>query len=77
MHGNVHEWCWDPYSDKLPGGPDPEGWPGPERVNKGGSWRVEAKICRSAFRGSFPPDVKEYYLGFRIAAVPSGKQQSP
>ena len=39
MHGNVWEWCWDGYADKLPRGVDPRGPEGiTDRVVRGGGW---------------------------------------
>ncbi len=74
MHGNVFEWCSDDYADKLPGGIDPLGpSAGSGRVNRGGSWRLSARACRSACRSWSPPDNRHNALGFRVAAVPSGK----
>jgi formylglycine-generating enzyme required for sulfatase activity len=60
MHGNVWEWCWDWGGDwgvgTYPTGPatDPTG---PEsssssyRVQRSGSWGIDAQYCRSARRG--------------------------
>jgi formylglycine-generating enzyme required for sulfatase activity len=74
MHGNVWEWCRDVYAKELPGGTDPEVFVGGSgRVDRGGSWYDTARSCRSAYRSGFTPDSRDYYLGFRVAAVPSGK----
>ena len=54
MHGNVLEWCQDWWSDSLPGGnvTNPKGSEsGPYRVIRGGEWSLEARLCRSAYRG--------------------------
>jgi sulfatase modifying factor 1 len=76
MHGNVHEWCRDGYSVKLPGGDDPEltkdkGW---GRVIRGGSWFDHAPGCRSAARmrcnprtGSNLTGVGSNSIGFRVS----------
>ena len=69
MSGNTFEWCQDWY-DTYPSGPvtDPTGPDaGSFRVGRGGAWHRGALFCRSAFRGSFAPDVRQNYLGFRVA----------
>jgi len=68
MHGNVWEWCRDDWTEKLPGGRDPEVTEqGSSRVNRGGSWTGNAAMCRSAFRGGNPPSLRIHNLGFRVA----------
>jgi formylglycine-generating enzyme required for sulfatase activity len=69
MHGNVWEWCGDRYGDYPsslvtdPAGPSS----GSCRVRRGGSWDYVAAYCRSADRDGRPPDLRRYYLGFRLA----------
>ena len=74
MHGNVVEWCRDIYTEKLPGGRDPEVMPdekptdGSARVFRGGSWGHRARFCRSAYRDRYTPGLSERLnLGFRVA----------
>jgi formylglycine-generating enzyme len=73
-NGNVWEWCRDWYAKELVGGTDPQGpSEGSRRVNRGGCWSLTARTCRSANRGGLTPDRRDSDLGFRVAAVPSGK----
>jgi formylglycine-generating enzyme required for sulfatase activity len=72
MHGNVFEWCQDPWHDSYKGAPSDgsawiEGGDADLRVVRGGSWDDGPRYCRSAYR-SFN-DVAEYrfeYFGFRV-----------
>jgi formylglycine-generating enzyme len=74
MHGNVWEWCCDYYAKKLAGGTDPQGpSAGSDRVRRGGGWDFAAGGCRSAGRDWGTPSQQDFYLGFRTAAVQSGK----
>ena len=71
MHGNVWEWCADwfdeNYYPRSPGA-DPLGPPaGSRRVLRGGGWFYGARICRSAYRYRFEPDVRHYDFGMRVA----------
>ncbi len=55
MHGGVWEWCEDVWHDSFRGAPaDGSAWIDGDsygrRVRRGGSWRNEAKLCRSASR---------------------------
>ena len=71
MHGNVMEWCQDRYgkypSDSVA---DPKGSFGPFRVFRGGAWKFDATLCRSAYRESYKPWVSDNYLGLRLARDP-------
>jgi formylglycine-generating enzyme required for sulfatase activity len=73
MHGNVWEWCEDAYSEKLPGGADPQTSEGPLRVYRGGSWMIGAHFCRSAIRGCSDPSGFSSQLGFRVVREAAGK----
>ncbi len=69
MHGNVWEWCLDPYGDYAPGPQkDPEGPPnGDRRVMRGGSWHCAGKRCRAAVREHDARDSRYENVGFRVA----------
>jgi len=67
--GNVAEWTADRYArgeDPVPVDLDhmlarEDRW---AAIVKGASWKSPARICRSAFRGHWPPDET---IGFRVA----------
>ena len=68
MHGNVWEWCADWFGD-YPNGAvtDPKGpVSGIRRVLRGGSWGNAPSICRSAYRGSYTPGLRNLRCGFRV-----------
>jgi formylglycine-generating enzyme required for sulfatase activity len=69
MSGNVWEWCWDWKGDYSSGAQNnPRGAAsGSYRVNRGGSWLINARGCRVAFRVNSSPGFSNYYLGFRLA----------
>ncbi len=69
MLGNVYEWTWDGYASHSGGEQrDPTGpATGTGRVFRGGSWGIDARNARSAFRVAGLPDRQFGYLGFRLA----------
>jgi sulfatase modifying factor 1 len=72
MLGNVWEWCFDWYGDKLSGGVDPVGsTSASHRVLRGGSWNDLGGGCRSAYRLRYLPVYRSRRYGFRLAAVRS------
>jgi formylglycine-generating enzyme required for sulfatase activity len=71
MHGNVWEWCLDWFDGVGHLGTDavtdPKGAEaGSTRVRRGGSWYDFAPDCRSAFRDSSGPSLRNRTLGFRL-----------
>jgi formylglycine-generating enzyme required for sulfatase activity len=70
MADNVHEWCLDWYGadyyraspERDPRGPEH----GVRRASRGGSWRHQVKVTRSAARSSLPPERRYTDYGFRV-----------
>lgn len=75
MHGNVWEWCLDPWHDSYRGAPvDGSAWTaggGTARLLRGGSWYDLPAFCRSACRNDDHPDYRlNLLLGFRVCCLP-------
>ncbi len=77
MHGNVWEWCQDRHAANYYKSSPREDPPGPTqawlRVVRGGSWSFHGWSCRSAYRSGCEPGYRGRDLGFRVAAVQSGR----
>jgi formylglycine-generating enzyme required for sulfatase activity len=74
MHGNVWEWCQDHWHENYEGAPTDgsawlEGGDSSRRVRRGGSWIIDPRFCRSAFRYRYVPDYYFYVLGFRVCCA--------
>ncbi|MFW6159159.1 MAG: SUMF1/EgtB/PvdO family nonheme iron enzyme, partial [Planctomycetota bacterium] len=70
MHGNVWEWCQDPYGQsyyETSPEADPRGPPeGGSHVMRGGSWKSDPEDCRSAERHRRSPTHAADNLGLRV-----------
>jgi len=72
MHGNVWEWTEDVWRERYEDAPaDGSAWErGPEskaRAFRGGSWSTKPADLRSAIRTGYDPDLRHYFVGFRVA----------
>ncbi|MCI6563901.1 MAG: formylglycine-generating enzyme family protein [Bacteroidales bacterium] len=69
MSGNVYEWCNDWKGDYSSGAQtNPKGpYDGSDRVDRGGSWCINAVGCRSSIRSSDSPGYRYGYLGLRLS----------
>jgi len=68
MHGNVWEWCSDTWHEDCNGAPDDGySWVNDPRVQRGGSWRSLAVLCRSASRSWVSAGNCNSLVGFRVA----------
>ncbi|MFG6107674.1 SUMF1/EgtB/PvdO family nonheme iron enzyme [Leptothoe sp. EHU-05/26/07-4] len=71
MHGNVWEWCLDPYHKNYVDAPnDSRPWKEDgiafQRIMRGGSWYHLPRDCRSAFRRGAGHNQRNQDFGFRI-----------
>src|SRR5206468_9392228 len=71
MHGNLMEWCAD-YLRNYPATAevDPVGDGGLLKlfvVARGGDYRTDLALCRSAWRSGHKPSERQRVIGFRVA----------
>jgi formylglycine-generating enzyme required for sulfatase activity len=70
MHGNVWEWCQDPWHGDYQGAPaDGSVWEtggSSSRVLRGGAWYNYPRHCRAASRDDGAPDNRSLSIGFRV-----------
>ncbi|MBS1787616.1 MAG: SUMF1/EgtB/PvdO family nonheme iron enzyme [Acidobacteria bacterium] len=74
MHGNVWEWCEDVWhSDYKKAPTDGSAWlsggDSSRWVVRGGSWSVNGRDCRSAFRNDVVPGLRDLTFGFRVVVA--------
>ena len=69
--GNVWEWCSDWHEDYSSGSQtDPTGpYSGSGRVYRGGSWYINARFCRSAYRSNNSFGNWGSFMGFRFVRL--------
>jgi formylglycine-generating enzyme required for sulfatase activity len=79
MHGNVVEWCQEPWNDSYGGAPkngivwlDIEDF---YRVIRGGAWHYIPRNCRSASRDYNTPAYRDNGIGFRVVCSASSAFQ--
>ncbi|MDX2108790.1 MAG: SUMF1/EgtB/PvdO family nonheme iron enzyme [Verrucomicrobiota bacterium] len=69
MHGNVKEWCFDPFNERYPSGTLTD-WTGEtsgtSRPLRGGGWDDPASASRSASRDRASPSIKQSSVGMRL-----------
>ncbi|MEB3335181.1 MAG: SUMF1/EgtB/PvdO family nonheme iron enzyme [Cyanobacteriota bacterium] len=74
MHGNVWEWCMDPWHESYVGAPrDGNAWTnggGESKLLRGGSWNYGPRDCRSAIRNHDSPGNVNITFGFRVVCLP-------
>ena len=68
LAGNVWEWTTSAYTDRLDAATlnaeAPDGLA--RRVLRGGSWNNPTVFCRASFRSRYPPDFRNFNIGFRL-----------
>jgi len=79
MHGSVFEWCQDWYGQYEAGAATGPTGPatGTSRVLRGGTWHLDPRFCRSAFRFNDAPDRRIGVIGFRVVLAGPPSLQSP
>ncbi|MGK7890957.1 MAG: formylglycine-generating enzyme family protein, partial [Leptolyngbyaceae cyanobacterium] len=74
LHGNVWEWCADNWHQNYHGAPtDGRSWETgySYRVVRGGSWNLNSRFCRSAYRNRLHAHISDPTVGFRVVLMES------
>ena len=76
MHGNMWEWCLDPWHENYRAAPlDGSVWESGGvnslRIVRGGAWNRSANNCRSAYRLKIAPGKRYDVIGFRVVVPAS------
>ncbi len=76
MHGNMWEWCLDPWHENYRAAPlDGSVWEiggvNSLRIVRGGAWNRPANNCRSAYRLKIAPGKRYDVIGFRVVVPAS------
>jgi uncharacterized protein (TIGR02996 family) len=68
LHGNVLEWCADPYRPYSAAQEQDKSEESNNRfrVLRGGSWCFRPQECRAAYRGRLARVSRSYIIGFRV-----------
>ncbi len=67
MHGNVLEWCADPWRPRYDAAPDES-----QRIVRGGAWDLLPRLLRASWRDGLPLETRRDHLGFRLVhSLPS------
>jgi formylglycine-generating enzyme required for sulfatase activity len=74
MHGNVWEWCQDPWHANYVSAPsDGSVWlsagENAGRLLRGGSWDLNPRSCRAATRYNLTPEYRNFIIGFRVCCA--------
>ena len=77
MHGNVWEWVQDCWHDTYQGAPtDGSAWitscTDASRVVRGGSWVIDPRYLRAAYRGRYGSGFRYFHFGFRVGRTLDG-----
>ena len=80
LHGNVWEWCADPWHNNYEGAPrNGSVWEDvgdkkndSTRILRGGSWFGHPRYCHSAYRYVHTPVNRFSYVGFRVVCAVRG-----
>jgi eukaryotic-like serine/threonine-protein kinase len=76
MHGNLWEWCQDDYQENYINAPTSGSAStslNSNQVLRGGSWSLNPRFCRSAFRFNLNRADRNSYIGFRVVCFSAAR----